>query len=158
MKSNILKISALLLLSAVMLTALCCCDILRLKYPGEKEVGGTFYEENVDFVIYVDPKSPSFAHGVINENEETLDFTIKWDKNSRFYAYKTDVSDTLFEGTYYASGKLYGTVCAVIDAGINSVSDQVLVNAFHALAVNQHVLPYLCYPVGECDFLDLFAV
>ncbi len=109
MKSNILKISALLLLSAVMLTALCCCDILRLKYPGEKEVGGTFYEENVDFVIYVDPKSPSFAHGVINENEETLDFTIKWDKNSRFYAYKTDVSDTLFEGTYYASGKLYGT-------------------------------------------------
>ncbi len=109
MKSNVLKISALLLLSAVMLTALCCCDILRLKYPGEKEIGGTFYEENVDFVIYVDPKSPSFAHGVINENEETLDFTIKWDKNSRFYAYKTDVSDTLFEGTYYASGKLYGT-------------------------------------------------
>lgn len=109
MKSIALKISALLLLSAVMLTALCCCDIVRLKYPGEKEGKAVFREQTVDFAIYTDPNSPRYSRGVICEGGEMLDFTIKWDDKSYFYAYTDDGSDTLFEGKYYASGKLYGT-------------------------------------------------
>ena len=110
MKSTVLKLTALFIVSAVVLTCLCCCDILRLKYPGEREGKAIFREEDVDFVIYTDPKSPQYSRGMITDkNNETLDFTIEYTTDTHFKAYLVNKADTLFEGTYYASGKLYGT-------------------------------------------------
>lgn len=115
MKNRMINTVVFTLLFALAVSALSSCDIVRLKYPGEREVGAEFREEDVDFVIKTDPKSPDFARGIITkENGELLDLLIKWGKNSRFYAYdfntyKKDVSETLVEGKYYASGKLYGT-------------------------------------------------
>lgn len=94
--------------AAVMLL-LSSCDVVRLKYPGEKEGKAVFREETVDFVIYTDPESPQYSRGVICEGGEMLDFTIEYTTDTHFKAYLVNKADTLFEGTYYASGKLYGT-------------------------------------------------
>ena len=96
-------------LAAVMLL-LSSCGVVRLKYPGEKEGKAVFREQTVDFVIFTDPKSPQYSRGMITDKKnETLDFTIEYTTDTHFKAYLVNKADTLFEGTYYASGKLYGT-------------------------------------------------
>ena len=109
MRNTKIRIIAAVLVFITALMLLSSCDVVRLKYPGEREGKAVFREETVDFVIYTDPGTPEYSRGVICEGGETLDFTIEYTTDTHFKAYLVNKADTLFEGTFYASGKLYGT-------------------------------------------------